>query len=203
MWSEESPPFLDQASADAAEEVFAVGFGLGQDFGLVAVFERDFLQEKVDGIFGFETLRDQLADARGEAVRVIGGPEAGKVVGTFVIAKFARCQAVERGLGFRIVEKSGKRGIPFALGAGPSMEGMVGRPDQFSGGFLLWGATFCRAIHELVPIPALARPMGNPFGILQPICWHGESYRYRGRFAVEMESQKQWAETHSTYLAKK
>jgi hypothetical protein len=59
------------------------------------------------------------------------------VVGAFVIAKLARCQAVEGGLGFRIVEKSGKRGIPFALGASPSMEGMVGRPDQFSGGFLL------------------------------------------------------------------
>jgi len=129
MWSEESPPFLDQASADAAEEVFAVGFGLGQDFGLVAVFERDFLQEKVDGIFGFETLRDQLADARGEAVGVVGGTEAREVIGAFVIAEFARCQAVERGPGFGIGEQRGKRGVPFAVGAGPAMEGVVGGPD--------------------------------------------------------------------------
>jgi len=128
---------LDEAGADSAEKVFAVGFGLGQDFWLVAVFEGYFLQEKFDGIFGLEALRDQLADARSKAVGIVGGTEAGEVVGTFVIAEFAGGQAVEGGLGFGIVEERGERGIPFALRAGPSMERMVGRPDKFSGGFLL------------------------------------------------------------------
>ena len=96
--------FLDQAGADAAEEVFAVGFGLGQDFWLVAVFERDFLEEEFDGIFGLEALGDQLSDARGEAVGIVGAAQAGEVVGTFVIAEFAGGQAVKGGLGFGIVE---------------------------------------------------------------------------------------------------
>ncbi len=49
---------LDQAGAEAAEEVFGVGFGLGLDFGLVAVFESEFLEEEVDGVFGLEALGD-------------------------------------------------------------------------------------------------------------------------------------------------
>jgi hypothetical protein len=63
---------LDEACSNAAKEIVAVGFGLGQDFWLVAVFERYFLKEKFDGILGFKTLCDQLADARGEAIGVIG-----------------------------------------------------------------------------------------------------------------------------------
>ena len=35
----------DQAGTDAAEEVFGVGFGLGLDFGLIAVFEGYLLQK--------------------------------------------------------------------------------------------------------------------------------------------------------------
>ena len=120
---------------------------------MVAVFESYFLQEKFDGIFRLETLRDQLANARGEAVGVIDGTEAREMVGAFVIAEFASCQAVESGLGFGIVEERGKRAIPFALGAGPSIKRLVGRPDKFSGGFLLQGAAICRAIHELLPAP--------------------------------------------------
>jgi len=141
--------FLDQAGADSAEEVFAVGFGLGQDFWLVAVLEGDFLEEEFDGVFGLEALGDQLADARGEAVGIVGGTEAGEVVGTFVIAEFARGQAVEGGLGFRIVQQRGERRVPLALRAGPSMEGMGGGPDEFSGGFLLQGAAIGSAIHWL------------------------------------------------------
>jgi hypothetical protein len=120
---------LDEAGADAAEEIFAVGFGLGQNFGLIAVFEGYFLQEKFNGIFGFEALRHQLADARGEAVGVVGGTEAREVIGAFMLAKFTRCQAVERGLGLGITEQRGDWGVPFAMGAGPSMERVVGGPD--------------------------------------------------------------------------
>src|ERR1700688_807298 len=65
--------FLDQAGADSAEEIFAVGFGLGQDFWLVAVFESYFLQEEFDGIFRLETFGYQLAEDGGEAVGVPGG----------------------------------------------------------------------------------------------------------------------------------
>jgi hypothetical protein len=141
--------FLDQAGADAAEEVFAVGFGLGQDFWLVAILEGDFLQEEFDCVFGLEALGDQFADAWGEAVGIVGGTEAGEVVGTFVIAEFARRQAVEGGLGFGIVEERGERRVPFALRAGPSMERMAGGPDEFSGGFLLQGAAIGSAIHSV------------------------------------------------------
>ncbi len=128
---------LDEAGADSAEEVFAVGFGLGQDFGLVTVLESDFLQEEFYGIFGLEALLNQLADAGREAVRVIGGTQTREVVGTFVVAEFGRCQAVIGGLGFGIVQQRRERGIPLTLGAGPSMERVAGRPDHFSGGFLL------------------------------------------------------------------
>ena len=131
---------------------------------MIAVFERYFLQEKLDGILGLEALRDQLTDARSEAVGVVGGAEAREMVGAFVIAEFGRCQAVEGGLGFGIVEQRGERGIPFALGASPSMERMVGRPDEFSGGFLLQGTTICIAIHELRDSrPHTARPMRDSF----------------------------------------
>ena len=67
---------LDQASADAAQEVFGVGFGLGQDLGIVAILEGYFLQEKLDRIFWFETLVDEFADAGSEAVAVVGRAEA-------------------------------------------------------------------------------------------------------------------------------
>ena len=120
---------LNQTGADAAEEVFAIGFGLGQDFGLVAVFEGYFLEEEFDGVLGFEALGDELADAWGEAVGIVGGTEAREVVGAAVIAEFAAGQAVECGPGFGIIEQRGKRATPFALGARPSMERMAGGPD--------------------------------------------------------------------------
>jgi len=46
------------SGTDSAEEVFGVGFGLGEDFGLIAVFEGDFLEKEFDGVFGLEALRD-------------------------------------------------------------------------------------------------------------------------------------------------
>ena len=127
----------DQAGADAAEEVFAVGFGLFQDFGLVAIFQRYFLQEKLDGIFGLEALRHQFADARGEAVGVVGRAQTQEMVGAFVVAELGCRQAVKGGLGVGIVEQCGEWGIPFALRAGPAAKGMVGGPDQLSGSVLL------------------------------------------------------------------
>ncbi len=36
---------LDQASAQATQEVFALGFRLRENLGLVGIFDRDFLQE--------------------------------------------------------------------------------------------------------------------------------------------------------------
>ena len=126
---------LDEAGAEAAEEVFACGFGLGEGLGLVAVFEGDFLEEEVDGIFGLEALRDQLADARGEVIGV-GCAEAGEMVGAFVIAEFGRCQAVIGGLGVGIGEQRGDRGVPFALRAGPSLKIVLDGPDEFAGGLL-------------------------------------------------------------------
>jgi hypothetical protein len=63
---------LNNAGADAAEEIFGVGFCLGQDFGLVAILEGHFLQEEFDGVFGFEALGDEFADAGSEAVGVVG-----------------------------------------------------------------------------------------------------------------------------------
>ena len=108
---------LDQAGADSAEEIFAVGFGLGQDFGLVAVFEGDFLEEEFDRIFGFEALGDELADAGSEAVGVVGGAQAREVVGTFVVAEFGRCQAVIGGLRLGIVQQSGERGNSIRTGS--------------------------------------------------------------------------------------
>ena len=128
---------LDEAGADSAEEVFGVGFGLGHGFGLVAVFEFDFLEEEFYGIFGLEALGDELADAGGEVFGVgRAAGEAGEVVGAFVIAEFGRCQAVIGGAGFGIVEERGERVVPFTLRAGPSLEGAVGGPDDLSGGFL-------------------------------------------------------------------
>jgi hypothetical protein len=94
---------LDQAGADSAEEIFGVGFGLGQDFGLVAIFEGDFLEEEFDGVFGLEALGYEFSDAGGEAVGVVGGALAGEVVGAFVIFEFARSQAVVGGFGYGIV----------------------------------------------------------------------------------------------------
>src|SRR5579863_511133 len=126
---------LDQAGADAAEEVFAVGFGLGEGFGLVAVFERDLLKKKFDGILGLEALGNQFSDAGGEVFSV-GAAEAGEVVSAFVVAEFGGGQAVIGGAGFGIVQQRGKRIIPFALGTGPSLEGMIGSPDDLSCGFL-------------------------------------------------------------------
>ena len=128
---------------------------------MVAVFESYFLEEKFDGIFGLEPLRDQFANARSEAVGVIGGTEAREMVGAFVIAEFAGGQAVEGGLSFGIIEERGKRGIPFALGAGPSMERLVGRPDEFSGSFLLQCAAVCGAIHELLPVACACKAHGE------------------------------------------
>jgi hypothetical protein len=128
---------LDQAGADSAEEIFGIDFGLRQDFGLVAVFEGDFLKEEFDGVFGLEALGDEFADAGGEAVGVVGGALAREMVSAFVIFEFGRCQAVEGGFGHGIVQQRGKRRIPFTLGAGPSVEGVGGGPDQFSGCFLL------------------------------------------------------------------
>ena len=87
---------------------------------MIAVFEGYFLEEEFYGVFGFEALGDEFADARGEAVGVVGGAQAGEVVGAFVIAEFGRCQAVIGGLGIGIVQQRGKRIIPFALRAGPS-----------------------------------------------------------------------------------
>ena len=130
-------PVLDQAGADTAEKIFGVGFGLGLDFGLIAVFEGYFLEEEFDGILGLEALSDELADAWGEAVRVVGRTQAREVVGAFVIFEFGRCQAVICGLGGGIVQERGERVIPFTLGAGPSVERVVGRPDELSGGFFL------------------------------------------------------------------
>jgi hypothetical protein len=155
--------FLDQAGTDSAEEVFAVGFGLGQDFGLVAVFEGNFLQEEFDRILGLEALGDELADAGSEAVGIVGGSEPGVMLGTFVLAEFGRAQAVIGGLGLRIVDQGGKREIPFTLGAGPSMEGMVGRPEQFSGGLVLERTVIGTACHERrdSKSPQLAKPMRN------------------------------------------
>ena len=56
LFSKLTTSVSDQAGADAAEEVFAVGFGLGQDLGLIPVLQSDFLQEEFDGIFGLEAL---------------------------------------------------------------------------------------------------------------------------------------------------
>jgi hypothetical protein len=83
------------------------------------------------------------------------------MVSAFVIAEFASCQAVEGGLGFGIVEKSGEWGTPFALGAGPSTERLVGRPDEFSGSFLLQGAAVCNAVHELLPVACACEAHGE------------------------------------------
>jgi hypothetical protein len=116
----EEKQISDEAGTDTAEEIFAVGFGLFQDFGLVAALEGYFLQEKFDGILGLETLLDQFADARGEAISIVRGAEAGVMIGTLMIAKFARGQTVEGSLGIGIVEQSGDWGIPFAQGAGPA-----------------------------------------------------------------------------------
>jgi len=99
---------LDQAGADSAEEVFGVGFGLGQDFGLVAVFEGDFLEEEFYGVFGLEALGDEFADAGGEAVGVVGGALAREVVRAFVIFEFGRCQAVEGGFRCGIGQQRGE-----------------------------------------------------------------------------------------------
>jgi hypothetical protein len=129
---------LDQTGADAAKEIFAVGFGLGESLGLVAVFEGDFLEEKIDGVFGLEALRDQFADAGGEILGV-GGTEAREVVGAFVVAEFCGGQAIIGSAGFGIVQQRGEGVVPFALRAGPSLEGVVGGPDDFSGGALLQG----------------------------------------------------------------
>ena len=120
---------LDQAGANATEEVFAVGFRLGEDFWLVAVLEGDLLEEEFYRVFGLEALGDELADARGEAVGIVGGTEAGEVVGAAMILKFCGGQAVKGGFGFRIVEQRGQRAVPFALGTGPSAERMAGGPD--------------------------------------------------------------------------
>ena len=84
----------DQAGADSAEEVFAVGFGLGQNFWIVAIFEGDFLKEEFDGILGLEALRNELADARREAVGIVCRCEARVVISALVIAEFCRRQAV-------------------------------------------------------------------------------------------------------------
>ena len=119
----------DQAGADSAEEVFAVGFGLSQNFWIVAVFEGDFLQEEFDGILGLEALRNELADARSEAVGIVCRCEARVVIGALVIAEFGRCQAVIGGLGFGIVQQSRQRVIPFTLRAGPSVERVARRPE--------------------------------------------------------------------------
>jgi len=101
---------------------------------LIAVFEGDFLEEKFDGVFGFEALGHEFADARGEAVGVVGRAEASEMVGAFVVFEFGRCQAVVGGLGFGIVQERGEFVIPFTLGTGPSVERVVGRPDELSGG---------------------------------------------------------------------
>jgi len=122
---------LDQAGADAAEEVFAVGFGLGESLGLVAVFEGDFLKEKFDRVFGLEALGDEFSDAGGEVFGV-GAAETREVVGALVVAKFCGGEAVVSGAGFGIVQKRGKRIIPFTLRAAPSLKGMVGGPDDLS-----------------------------------------------------------------------
>jgi hypothetical protein len=95
--------FLDQAGAEAAEEVVGFGLGLGEDFGLIAEFERGFLEEKFDGVFGLEAMGDHLFDTGGEAV-VRGRGESRKVIGAFVIAEFGRCQAVKSGPGFGVVQ---------------------------------------------------------------------------------------------------
>jgi len=158
--------FLDQAGADAAEEVFGVEFGLGQDFGLVAVFEGDLLEEQFDGVFGFEALGDEFADAGSEAVGVVGGTLARGVLGAFVVAEFGRCQAVIGGAGFGIVQEGGDGIIPIALRAGPSLERMRGRPDDFSCGVLFQFAVICSVVvHERDgSYPQLAWPLRNALG---------------------------------------
>ena len=139
---------LDEAGADSAEEVFGVGLGLGQDFGLVAVFEGDFLEEKFDGVFGLEALGNQFADAGGEAVGVVGGAEARKMVGTFVVFEFGGGEAIVGGFGGGIVQQRRERVIPFALGTGPAVERVVGGPDEFSGGAVWLSAVIEAAVHE-------------------------------------------------------
>jgi len=93
---------LDQAGSEAAEEVLGFGFGLGYDLGLVVVFEFHFLKKEFDGVFGLEAVGDQFADAGSKAL--VDGGEARVVVGTVMIAKLGRCQAVEGSLGLGIVE---------------------------------------------------------------------------------------------------
>ena len=63
-------PNSDQAGSQPTQEVFALGFGLRQDLGLVGIFDSNFLQEQLDGIFWLEAVRYHAAQAGGKAVSV-------------------------------------------------------------------------------------------------------------------------------------
>jgi len=92
------------------------------NLGLIAILEGNFLEKEFDGVLGLEALGYEFADARSEGVVIGSGAKAGEVIGAFVIAKFARCQAVKGGPSVGIIEQRGQRIIPFTLRARPSFE---------------------------------------------------------------------------------
>src|SRR5215469_7835143 len=84
---------LDQPCLHPPQEIFPIRLGLLERLGIIAEFQRNFLQKQLDGILGLKTLRDESADSWREALG-IGSAESSEMVGALVVAEFSRRQPV-------------------------------------------------------------------------------------------------------------
>jgi hypothetical protein len=95
---------LDETCFHPSQEILTLGFCLIEDFRLVTELKRDFLQHEFYRIFGPESLSDQLTNSGCKAF-VIGGAEAGEMIGALVVAEFSGCEAIEGSARVGIVQQ--------------------------------------------------------------------------------------------------
>ena len=77
-----------------AEKILPINARMFENLRFTVVFEGDFLQEDVDGIFWLESLRNEFSDAPWEAVR-IDRSQSPRVAPLLTQIQFAAC--VSRG----------------------------------------------------------------------------------------------------------
>src|SRR5579885_1239888 len=117
-----------------SQKVLSLQPRLRDSGGLAAILQLHFLHHQLHSIFRFESLRDELADARREALLILlRRSRAQNMLGALMIAELRGRQPVVGRSRVCIAEKSRQRIIPLALRAGPALEGPMRRPQQLPG----------------------------------------------------------------------
>ena len=122
----------DQPFLHVAEEIFGVGLRFFGGGLIVAIFEDDFLQGDLGGVFWLEASSHELSGAGREALR-ISQQRRGAVGGAIMVLKFIRRQAIVGTLGFLIGQQGGDGKSPTALGTRPACQSVMRYPGKPSG----------------------------------------------------------------------